>query len=310
MRRILKLLVPPIFVYLYRFLVAFIKKHTQRPVVQLPVQKDPEALLIEQEIEKGLILKDKYRDKRVFIVGTGKSIKTQNLLPLKNEVVIGLNEFYLHEQIESICPKYSLFSGFRNHEATMSREVAQKWYTRFESTLRKIGSTALLPAKEYGFIKEINVFQQPDSDVLFINMIHEPKDIEKYKFTSPGEAYTGQSVSVMAICHAIFMGAKEIYLLGLDHDWILTVLENRQDHFYNDSDSEVYKNQEKESKFSLLDDYLYSYVLLFEQYKAIEKFAKAEGIKIINLTPGGLLDIFERGKLEDVLKQEVPSCKN
>ncbi|MFT6869717.1 MAG: hypothetical protein ACJAYY_000302 [Paraglaciecola sp.] len=48
-------------------------------------------------------------------MGTGPSIKTQNLLPLKDEIVFSLSRFYYHPIYKIIKPKYQVISGYVHH---------------------------------------------------------------------------------------------------------------------------------------------------------------------------------------------------
>jgi len=256
---------------------------------------------IKDVVNKSRELKNIHKGRRIFIVGTGASIKNQNLLPLKDEIVIGLNEFFLHPEINLIKPAYNIYSGYFSHKNTITEKTAKKWYANFEEIINKTGTTALLPADDFEFIKENRLMNLSNAKKFFFNFNTPPDLLHKHKFDSIKRSYNGQSVSIMGICMAMFMGASEIYLLGLDHDWILTYLEKRQNHFYEDKESETYKDQVNNFNFSFLEGYIYSYARLFEQYHFIEKFAKGKDIKIINLTEGGLLDIFERKKLSTIL---------
>ncbi|MGK0327336.1 MAG: hypothetical protein ACJAYY_000301 [Paraglaciecola sp.] len=43
--------------------------------------------------------------------------------------------------------------------------------------------------------------------------------------------YRFQNISILSIQIAIYMGFKEIYLVGLDHDWILRMFDKSHMHF-------------------------------------------------------------------------------
>ena len=61
-------------------------------------------------VAKNIELKDIHKGKRCFILGSGPSIKKENLKPLKNEIVFALNNFYVHEDFAEMMsgnvPKY------------------------------------------------------------------------------------------------------------------------------------------------------------------------------------------------------------
>jgi hypothetical protein len=161
-----------------------------------------------------------------------------------------------------------------------------------------------LPVDDSAFLKTNNLMADGGVKSFYFNYNTSPLEIEKYKFRSLKKGYAGQSVSVGAICMAILMGAKEICLLGLDHDWILTYQDKIQNHFYTYDKSVIYSNVKKVNISSLTDQFK-SYVQLYEEYKAINSFSKNNKINIVNLTEGGLLDIFERQNLEEILKNSA-----
>jgi hypothetical protein len=86
---------------------------------------------------------------------------------------------------------------------------------------------------------------------------------------------------------AVYMGFKEIYLLGVDCNYASIIDENGKiqtnnlikDHFFDDNkETEIFANVNNQ-------------VL---SYKAAEKYCRENGIKIYNATRGGKLEVFER----------------
>ena len=105
-----------------------------------------------------------------------------------------------------------------------------------------------------------------------------------------------QSVTINALEFAFYMGFKEIYLLGLDHSFAVEVDINGkkhinkdvQNHFKEDNDKAPYANHKE---------------ALTKEYEICKKYADEHGIKVVNVTRGGKLEVFERDTLENVLKQ-------
>ena len=56
-------------------------------------------------IKTNIILKNKHKGERCFILGSSPSIKDEDLKPLKNEIVFALNNFYVHDDF------YEIMSG-------------------------------------------------------------------------------------------------------------------------------------------------------------------------------------------------------
>lgn len=114
-----------------------------------------------------------------------------------------------------------------------------------------------------------------------------------------------RNVLVPSIMCGMKLGYKEIYLTGADHSWTRTLdvsEENEvvtvQPHFYKDDEAEkrrvatVYRNIH-------LHDILLSFHIAFKSYFDIRRFAEAEGVEIINSTPGSFIDAFKRGSLPE-----------
>ncbi len=109
------------------------------------------------------------------------------------------------------------------------------------------------------------------------------------------------NVLIPAIIMALRMGYEKIYLMGAEHSWLkdLWVDDNnlvmlRQKHFYDEASvtaSPMYKKGKDTRK---LHEVLQKFVISFEAYFTLDKFAKKKGQQIINLTPGSFIDAFER----------------
>jgi hypothetical protein len=227
-------------------------------------------------------------------MGTGPSIKEQDLLPLKKEICIGLNEFYLHPDLDVIKPTYMLFSGFYLHPNIASK--ALDWYRNFEIHI-KAHSTAILNVQDFPFLKEHNLLTT--TKCYYANYTKPLEALNKLGIQADKYSYLSQNVSIMALQMALYMGASEIILLGCDHDWIFTALDNRQNHFYDDAKSIIYKGQEETSKRNIFNDILNPYFIMFKQYQYINEYVVRQGTcKIYNASKRSLLDVFEKRDFE------------
>lgn len=250
-------------------------------------------------------LRNIHQNKRIIIIGTGPSIKYQDLTFLKDDIVIALNEFYLHPEIDVIKPKYFLYTGYNIHKDTVDFDVAVKWYKEFEKCILKNKGTALLPISDFNFLKENQLMQNDLLKKYFFNYTINIKKIERYDFEYDVLSFYGDNSAINAIGLSIYMGAKEIYLLGLDHDWILTYKNKKQNHFYKDEESLIYKDHSQNFKRVTLLDNLINYCRIFEQYTAIEKYSKMKKINIYNMTDGGMLDVFRLKNYSKFIKDKA-----
>ena len=87
---------------------------------------------------------------------------------------------------------------------------------------------------------------------------------------------------------AIYMGFSEIVLLGCD----FSLFASRKDsHFYDSGES-------VDRKESLFQD-LQGHAIVCCQHSYLKKYADAHGVKIVNCTPGSLLDVYPQDQLEN-----------
>lgn len=110
------------------------------------------------------------------------------------------------------------------------------------------------------------------------------------------------SVSVLALEIALFMGFKEIYLLGCDHTWASNF--GVTSHFYKESES-ILATRPGYSEWTGYDmgDQFHTNWLLWNQYKALRNYFQPRGVNIYNATAGGALDVFPRVHYETLFKK-------
>lgn len=89
-------------------------------------------------------------------------------------------------------------------------------------------------------------------------------------------------------------------MAGADHSWTRTLdvddsntVISIQPHFYEDNESEK-KRVSHEYKGYRLHQILESLTIAFRSYFAVNDFAQSRGTKIINITPGSMIDAFPR----------------
>lgn len=111
------------------------------------------------------------------------------------------------------------------------------------------------------------------------------------------------------ICVAVYMGFKEIYLLGCDCSGFINTaqakLKNAEssEYGYKISDNEK-KRMEKVANLTSIRDELLWYVNIFDTYKVLNDYCKQRGVKLYNATPGGLLEVIDRVDYMEVLKRK------
>lgn len=117
-----------------------------------------------------------------------------------------------------------------------------------------------------------------------------------------------RNVLIPAIMIGIWLGYKEIYLLGADHSWLRTldVDENNnvvsiQPHFYADGEEE-HKRVATMFRDTRLHELLGSFTIAFKSYHAIRRYIDGSDISIYNATPGSYIDAFPRRSVRQMHK--------
>jgi hypothetical protein len=229
---------------------------------------------------------------RCFILATGPSINSQNLKPLKKETCIAVSNFFVHPDYQTIQPRYHCLAPYH---PPIEEEAWQSWLDKLNQSLDK--TELFFSSSDIHRNEAPNRFDE--SKRYYLNFsgawsFSEAHGIDLNK-PLPGP----QSVTIIALYIAIYMGFSEIYLLGCDHDWILHINESR--HFYQEQKHELVRKGYSEWYTEDLEAHCRDYIKLWQSYKKIQSIAIKDGIKIFNATNKGLLDIFPTVLYESLL---------
>jgi len=233
-------------------------------------------------VEKNQEYKDIHKGQRCFILGTGPSLNKLTELQiekLRNETTFGVNALFRADIVKSITPKYysmiddifwrdkSFYSFGDVHNVYDDKPIFITDYRsqRLISKLKLEKETIFLHCMKYPINKV--------SDDISKNMV------------------VGINVVSYTIYVAIYLGFKEIYLLGSDYNSFATFVD---EHCYEEKG----KIEEPEQRLGLLLNF---YSRATEIHYLITKLAKKKGVKIINITPGSLLDAYPRKDISTVL---------
>lgn len=233
-------------------------------------------------------LKNHNQLNRCFIIGNGPSLNSKDLNLLKNnkEFCFGSNRIYHIFSETDWRPDIYCVQDYKLILKSF-REISDI------DAGKKI--IAIVPELKYPPIYGDFLRIKLECEDFYPNTPRFSNDITD-------KIYEGFTVTYMCIQIAIYMGFKEIVLLGVDHSYGTelkpdgTVIKNSitKDHFSN---NDIADNLPALFKSTLA-------------YKAAKVYADTHDIRIINATRGGKLDVFERITLEELLegKNEDSSC--
>lgn len=260
--------------------VPFYQLVTKREITPL---SDKEAFIL----QKNSKYKDIHAGERGFILCTGPSIKSMDLIRLKNEKTIAVNSFYLHKECNLISPDYYCVPTV---DAEFNDDVRKKFLSEVQQSV--LDTTFFYSITENEIIEKMEEYKYRNVNYMSFSFI--PNYINA-DIDLTGLVMGPQSVSIMALELALYMGFQEIYLLGTEHDnWIT----QKYTHFYDYKESIISRESESESaqgdELNEVRNILKCNYNLWRQYQIIKQIAERKGTKIYNATKGGVLDIFER----------------
>lgn len=225
-------------------------------------------------------LKGKHQGERCFIIGNGPSLSVNDLDKLKNEITFGTNRiFHIFEKTEWRPTYYmAVDSDFIKYNYEKIKTVAAQYIFLSNIYHIPIGEKT----KNIVYINEYAKFPVNKwNDIsAFVN-----EDLSKY-FS------IGYTVTFTAIQLALYMGVKEIYLLGVDFNYSST----------RNSKGRLVKNDSIEDYFDgkKYHSSILNYNSVLHAYKIANEYCKFHDIKICNATRGGKLEVFKRVSFDDL----------
>lgn len=116
------------------------------------------------------------------------------------------------------------------------------------------------------------------------------------------------TIANVAIYVALIEGYKEIELYGADHNMFLDLAVNENNelcsmdaHFYEHGKPKMHvlKNSNSSTdKVYRVHEFLYVVYVMFKSHDLLRQFADYMGAKVLNCTPGSMIDSYERKKTE------------
>lgn len=258
-------------------------------------------IMFKSNLKGNLDIELLHEEQACFILGSGNSLNTQDLTKLKDKNVITINNVFVKDDYnEIVCG-----SGGKYHICAPIHppQTEDEWLAWLKDMDSKIPPHVKLI---FGVsTSNMNIKRLVDNNQLFIGReIYWYFTGKKYNVRKPNldgisvynNVYSCEAASLYAIFYAMHMGFSKIYLMGMDHDYFL---------HDNESDMRIYSSaihQKDEFKRTFGDDFYVEEFL--RQYKIFKKYSFLNTTypgRIVNLSSGKVLKIFQRNKFEDVV---------
>lgn len=221
--------------------------------------------------------KDIHYGERCFIIATGPSLTLADLELLNDEYTFGMN---------SIPKLYNDTLWRPTYFGIQDSNVYEKMESIICNSYINADNVFISDEIANRFKVPLNFKQFPYDAVYHDNQLEIEKYFVKFSENCYSIVYDGYSITYSLIQIAIYMGFKEIYLLGADCSY----KRGARNHIVDSGNDD--KNEEKNHEKMVVG------------YQKAKEYAEQHGIKIVNCTRGGMLEVFPRMNLETVLGEE------
>ena len=228
-------------------------------------------------------LRDKHKGQRCFICGNGPSLAAQDLTRLDelHEVTFATNRVY------KIFPQTKWRPTYYVSEDPIIIRNIQKEINEIEC--------------DYKFIPAyLNWYENVDiKDAYYFKMNYKDANKVPYRFSENAakELVGNGTVTITCIQLAVYMGFKEIYLIGVDHNFNKVIDENGKVVVDNSVKNYFCEGYDEDVK----DEVEHNLGKTTKSYMNARAYCDKNGIKIYNATRGGKLEVFERASLDELI---------
>ena len=247
------------------------------------IEKGVKRILNVNRFKSGKIAIQKYKNfydgQRCFIIGNGPSLTIKDLEKLKEfgEISIASNSIYNLFPNTEWRPTIYTVHDFQEIKKTREKISAVK------TELKIVAMSAS------GRIYDVD-------EAILLRLI-EPKRGGYFSDDISKCVYDGGTVTYVSLQCAVYMGFKEIILLGVDHSFAREqtkdgkmIINNKiKNHFQNYQTDDFWGNGQKDE-----EAVVFPLDFATDAFITARHYADEHGVRILNATRGGKLEVFER----------------
>ena len=255
----------------------------------------PMCLFPSPHVKRNRVLRNIHRGKRCFILGSGPSIEKKDLTHLENEIVITQNNFHAHDQIDLIKPNYHVVVP--KYQSAEHDDDWVEWLQAMNERLPKSAAYFFNENTKY-LVDRLSLFEDR---VYYLRQGYNCALVRRAPVNLTRGLMAVPTVLPMCLAIAIYLGFSDIYLMGYDLDTVCRWHKPDRKRFYGKSPvtrNEAERDLEERSQ-SLGLKWINMW-MIWRQCNLLKVQAERRGIRIINSTRGGLLDMFERIDYENI----------
>ena len=247
------------------------------------IEKGVKRILNVNRFKSGKVAIQKYKNfydgQRCFIIGNGPSLTIKDLEKLKEfgEISIASNSIYNLFPNTEWRPTIYTVHDFQEIKKTREKISAVK------TELKIVAMSAS------GRIYNID-------EAILLRLI-EPKRGGYFSDDISKCVYDGGTVTYVSLQCAVYMGFKEIILLGVDHSFAREqtkdgkmIINNKiKNHFQDYQTDDFWGNGQKDE-----EAVVFPLDFATDAFITARHYADEHGVRILNATRGGKLEVFER----------------
>ena len=228
-----------------------------------------------------LAFKDKHKGERCVIIGNGPSLNDLDLTLLASETTIAVNGIFYAAEDMGFDPSYYVVEDSSVMKENIERIKDYKAGHKFFPSLYRE-----LYGEEEGvtfFMMNRGFYEKESGNFC----------VPRFSTDAAQRLYCGQSVTMINLQLAYYMGFTEVYLIGMDFSYVIPDSDERNGDVLTSSADDVnhfhpdYFGKGKTWKDPKLDRVLANYAMAKAMYEADNR-------KILNATAGGNLHLFDR----------------
>ncbi len=239
-------------------------------------------------LQRNRELAGRYQGRRAFVIGNGPSLGKQDVSKLDGELFFVSNGFWRHSMLEKLQPVSLALCDPAYFDG------ARKWDAEFEGIRQGIRQGLfLVPRVARPTIRQRNLL--PEDRTYYCDFFGSMAQRRNFVADLTQPLPNCQTVTLFSIVIALHMGCNPIYLLGMDHDFLVTP--TQATHFYQDDTEPASDDCYEEWPYDRLMEAVLN---MWKGYRNLKAVAEANGKQIINASEGGFLDVFPRVSFESL----------
>ena len=235
----------------------------------------------------------RHEGERCVIIGNGPSLNDLDLSLLRGETTVGVNSIFLADSIDFPLSYYVVEDSLVMKENLEAIKEYRAGYKFFPSIYREIYEAAPVGEGSLGGVSYFNMNggfylgQSPNFCV------------PRFSTDASQRLYCGQSVTIVNLQLAYYMGFSEVYVIGMDFSYTIPeTSEIEGNHILSTGDDPNHFHKDYFGKGKTWKDPKLDRVL--NNYQLAKVMFEADGRSIYNATAGGMLELFERRDFHDV----------